>query len=124
MWYLGASMEHYQCHRCWIFETRSVRIGNTVFFKHKYLTMPTITTADAIVTATKDLEETIKGDIPMSQYDKGLVENFMKLLNAKAKSHQIDKILEQRARIEAAQSQRVAANSNEEEDACLDKDDL
>ena len=46
----------------------------------------------------------------------------MKLLNAKAKSHQIDKILEQRARTEAAQSQRVATDF-EEEDACLDEED-
>ena len=29
-WYLGASLEHYRCHRCWIAETRSIRVGNTV----------------------------------------------------------------------------------------------
>ena len=121
-WYLRALLEQYRCHICWISETRSVRIGNTVFFKHKYLTMPTITTADALLTATKDLKETVRGDIPMSQYDKNLVENFMKLLNAKAKTLQIDEILEQRARTEAAQAQRVATDS-EEEDACLEEED-
>ena len=120
-WYLGASLEHYRCHRCWISETRSVRIGNTVFFKPKYLTMPTITTADALLTATKDLEETVKGDIPMSQYDKNLVKNFMKLLNAKAKTLQTDEILEQRARTEASQAQRVPTDS-EEEDAGVDEE--
>ena len=75
-----------------------------MFFKHKYLTMPTITTADALLTATRDLEETIKGNIPMSQYDTNLVTNFMKLLNAKAKTLQIDKILEARATTEAARA--------------------
>ena len=84
--------------------------------------MPTITTADALLTATRDLEETIKGDIPMSQYDTNLVTNFMKLLNAKAKTLQIDEILEARATTEAARAQRVATDA-EEEDACLDEED-
>ena len=72
-WYLGALLEHYRCHRCWISETRSIKVGNTVFFKHKYLTMPTITMADIILTATRDLEETVKGNISISQYATNLV---------------------------------------------------
>ena len=123
-WYLGASREHYRCHTYWISEKRSVRIGNTVFFKHKYLTMPTITVADKILTATKDLQESLKGDIPQFQYDKGMVDKFIEVLNAKAKTYQIDKILTQRARTEAAQSQRVAADTNEDEDVCLDDEDI
>ena len=85
--------------------------------------MPTITTADALLTATRDLEETIKGDIPMSQYDKNLVTNFKKLLNAKAKKLQIDEILEERASTEAARAQKVATDA-EEEDAVLMKKTL
>ena len=53
-----------------------------------------------------------------------MVDKFIKVLNAKAKTYQVDKILAQRARTEAAQSQRVATDSNEEEDACLNKEDL
>ena len=87
-------MEHYRCHKSWITETRGIRVGNTVFFKHKYLTMPTITTADAILTATRDLQDALKGDIPQSQYEKGWVNKFIKVLNAKEKTYQIDKILE------------------------------
>ena len=86
--------------------------------------MPTITTADAIMTATKDLQETLKGDTPQSQYDKGMVDKFTEILNAKAKTYQIDKILERRAQKEAAQSQRVSADTNEDEDICLDEEDL
>ena len=123
-WYVCASLEHYRCHRCWITETRGIRTGNTVFFKHKYLTMPTITTADAILTATKDLKENLEGDIPQSQYDKGMVDKFIEVLNAKAKTYQTDKILEHRARTEAAQSQRVSADTNEDEDICLNEEDL
>ena len=86
--------------------------------------MPTITPADAILTATKDLQEALKGDTPQSQYDKGMVDKFIEILNAKAKSYQIDKILEQRAQMEAAQSQRVVADTNEDEDICLDDEDI
>ena len=123
-WYVGVSLEHYRCHRCWITETKGIRTGNTVFFKHKYLTMPTITTADAILTATKDLQETLEGDIPQSEYDKGMVNKCIEILNVKAKTYQIDKILEQRAQTETAQSQRVTADTNENEDICLDEEDL
>ena len=48
---VGTSFEHYRCYKVWIKETRSIRTGNTVFFKHKYLTMPTITPGDAVLKA-------------------------------------------------------------------------
>ena len=86
--------------------------------------MPTITTADAILTATKDPQETLKGDIPQPQHDKGMVDKFIAVLNTKAKTYQIDKILEERARTEKAQAQRVTADTNKNEDVCLDKEDL
>ena len=86
--------------------------------------MPTITPADALLNATSDLCETLGGDIPRSQYDKGMVDNFIAIINAKAKAHQIDKIPEERAQMEKAQAQRVAADTNKNEDVCLDEEDL
>ena len=77
--------------------------------------MPTITTADAILTATKDLTTVLEGDIPQSQYDKGMTEKFIEVMNAKAKSYQIDKILENRAIKGAVQAQRVAAAASEDD---------
>ena len=56
--------------------------------------MPKITTADAIMTAAKDITDALKGDIPQSQYDKGMTGKFVEVLSAKAKTYQIDKILE------------------------------
>ena len=53
-----------------------------------------------------------------------MVDKFIRILNAKAKIHQIDKILAQRVRTEAAQSQRVAADTNEDKDICLNDEDL
>jgi hypothetical protein len=42
-------------------KTRSERISDTVFFKHKYITQPTVTPADTIVKALDDLTHALKG---------------------------------------------------------------
>ena len=61
---VGTFFEHYRCFKIWIKETKSVRIGNTVFFKHKYLTMPTITPGDAVLKAAEDLKEALLNNMP------------------------------------------------------------
>ncbi len=53
--YVGNSWEHYRCHEVFITNTSHTRICSTVFFKHNYLTMPTITTSDALIRATNNL---------------------------------------------------------------------
>ena len=50
-WVLSTSPLHYRCWQIWMKETRASRISGTVFFKHKYLTNPTASPADAIVAA-------------------------------------------------------------------------
>jgi TfoX/Sxy family transcriptional regulator of competence genes len=60
-WYIGTSTEHYRCHRIYVKQTRSERISDTVFFKHKYITQPTVTPADTIVKALDDLTHALKG---------------------------------------------------------------
>ena len=54
-------MEHYICHKIYVKKTRSERISDTVFFKHKYITQPTVTPADTIVKALDDLTHALKG---------------------------------------------------------------
>jgi len=54
-------MEHYRCHKIYVKKTRSERISDTVFFKHKYITQPTVTPADTIVKALDDLTHALKG---------------------------------------------------------------
>ncbi len=39
--YVGNAWNHYRCHEIYISNTRHTQVCNTVFFKHKYLTMPT-----------------------------------------------------------------------------------
>jgi hypothetical protein len=53
-WYLGTSNKHYQCHRIYVKKTRRKRISDTVFFKHRYITQPTLTQVDTIVKALDD----------------------------------------------------------------------
>jgi len=60
-WYIGTSTKHYRCHRIYVKNTRSERISDTVFFKHKHITQPTVTPADTIVKALDDLTHALKG---------------------------------------------------------------
>jgi len=57
--YIGNAKEHYQCHKIYICDTKHTRICLTVFFKHKYSTMPTITPADALIRAADYLIDAI-----------------------------------------------------------------
>ncbi len=60
-WYLGTSNEHYRCHIIYVKKTRSEPISDTVFFKHRYITKPTLMQADIIVKALDDLTHALNG---------------------------------------------------------------
>ena len=62
-WYIGASPEHYRCHRIMTKETRAERIAETVFFKHKYITNPTVTSEDKVFKAIRDLAQLLLGKL-------------------------------------------------------------
>ena len=120
--YVGVSLEHYQCHRCWIKDTKGVWTGHNVLLKHKHPTMPTIIHDDALLTATSDLRKALDGDIPQSQYDKGMVDKFIATLNANVKNYQNDTVLRQRVHAAKTKEQRVTAATDESgEDVCFDK---
>ena len=59
--YLRTSAEHYRTHVIFCKKTRSKRLADTVFFKHKHITQPTVTPADAIVNAFTKLRNAILG---------------------------------------------------------------
>jgi hypothetical protein len=59
-WYLRTSPEHYRCHVIYCKNTRSERISDTVHFKHKYITEPTLTPEDTIVKALNNLTQALK----------------------------------------------------------------
>jgi hypothetical protein len=59
-WIIGTSTEHYRCWKIWSPTTRSTRIAATVFFKHKYLTNPSVSPTDALIAAAANLAHVIK----------------------------------------------------------------
>jgi hypothetical protein len=59
--YLRTSEEHYRTHVIFVKKTRSKRLADTVFFKHHYITQPTVTPADAIINAYNKLRLAIQG---------------------------------------------------------------
>lgn len=48
-YYLGLAWEHYRCHQVWLNDAKSTRVGQTVSFRHKYITAPQFTTSDALL---------------------------------------------------------------------------
>ena len=59
--YLRTSEEHYRTHVIFVKKTRAKRLADTVFFKHHYITQPTVTPADAILNAYNKLWQAIQG---------------------------------------------------------------
>jgi hypothetical protein len=61
---LGTSMEHHRCFRLYITRTRATRISDTVFFKHQYITNPTISPESHVIAAAQQLTIALQGNIP------------------------------------------------------------
>ena len=87
-WYLGTSWEHYRNHKIGCKDTRAERIGPTVFFKHKYLTMPTLTPADALCKVRADLTMALNGILPKDSVTQEAAKQLMKIYKLEAsKTH-------------------------------------
>ena len=56
--------EHYHCQKVWTKETHNTRVSGAVWFKHKYLTNPSVTLEDQIVAAIGGIAKTLTTDIP------------------------------------------------------------
>jgi hypothetical protein len=60
-WYLFTSPEHYRTHMCYVKATKSKCHSDTVHFKHKNITNPTITHVDKVMQALAECVKTITG---------------------------------------------------------------
>jgi len=86
-YYLGNATEHYRCHKIWTIDTRSVRIGQTVFFKHKYLTQPRVTESDALLRASDELCAALKDTVtPVKGDTRRAVDMLMDIFKNVAKT--------------------------------------
>ena len=59
--YIGTSYEHYRSHTIWVKKTKAMRISESVFFRHNYITQPPLTLYDVIIKALQDLKHAVKG---------------------------------------------------------------
>jgi hypothetical protein len=83
-YYIGNAWEHYRCHEVYISSTKHTRISETVFFCHKYLTMPTLTLADALIKAADNLVDAISGHLPKNGVSANAVKQLMEIYKIQA----------------------------------------
>lgn len=117
---IGTSFKHYRCYKIWVKDTHSVQIGNTVFFKHKYLTMPTTTNADALLKAAKDMSTAIKGGVAQTLDASDAIDTLMDIFqkNAEAAKAKENAAKPQRVRMREATERSIAL---EREHCCSSK---
>jgi hypothetical protein len=100
------SWEHYLCHKVFISDTHHTRICSTVFFKHKYLTMPTITPSDALICAANNLTDAIAGIIPPPNITTDAIDQLIYIFKLQAKKSK-DAVTTKRVLKDRAQGERV-----------------
>ena len=84
--YLGTSWDHYRCYEVWVRENKSARIGQTVFFTHKYLTQPRMTETDTLLRASNELCAALQNAAPESKAMKTAVNAPVEMFSGKAKT--------------------------------------
>ena len=63
-WYVGPAMNHYQCYRVWMWETRDVRVGLTVSWFPRNVKMPELTASDLILASLQQILQCLKDPTP------------------------------------------------------------
>jgi hypothetical protein len=104
--YVGNAWEHYRCHEIYICDTKHTRTCLAAFFKHKYLTLPTITPADALIRAADYLTDAILGLVPTPTGMQDAVDQLMVIFKQQAHAAK-DAATAQRVLRERAQAERV-----------------
>ena len=69
-WYVGPAMKHYRCYTVVSANTKRSKISDTVAFQHHTVEVPTVTPADRIIRAAKELNAAIRNqptDMPTDQ---------------------------------------------------------
>ncbi len=109
-YYVGAAWEHYRCHDIHISDTRHKRVCSSVFFKRKYLTMPTLTATDALIRAADNLTEALAGITPPPNMTTDAIDQLINIFKTQAKKEK-DEATVQRVLKEQAAAQRVCNES-------------
>jgi hypothetical protein len=113
--YVGNSPEHFRCHKVFNNDTRHTRVCSTVFFKHKYLTMPTIMPANALIRAADSFTDAIARNVPPPNMTTDAIHQLINIFKSQAEKAR-DAATAQRVLKERAQAQRVLTEANHQED--------
>ena len=62
-WYLNTSPEHYRVHNCHIKSTKAERLTDTIQFKHKNITNPTLSHSDKLMNALANCKAALLGHL-------------------------------------------------------------
>ena len=114
--YVGNSSEHYCSHKVFINDTRHTRVCSTVFFKHKYLTMPTITPTDALIRAADNLTDAITGIVPPPNMTTDAIDQLITIFKSQAENAKDTATAQRVLNKGRAQAQRVLTEANHQED--------
>jgi hypothetical protein len=99
---LSTSMQHHQCFWVYITKTRATRISDTVFFKHQYITNPTVSPESHVVMAAQQLATALKGNIPAGNEMAEALKKVSKLLTKiAATKNEVAKAMEQHNKVRA-----------------------
>ena len=95
-------------------QTKSVRVGQTVFFKHKYLTQPTVTASDAILRASDDLCQALRKVVPEKGETRSAIDHLMKIFKDEAKKAEtptdVQRVLQQTTQAQRVQTDEAELN--------------
>ena len=69
----------------WIPDTKSVRVRQTIFFKHLYLTQPTIKDSDAILRASDNLCQALMKVMPEKGTTRNAIDHLVDIFKEEAK---------------------------------------
>jgi hypothetical protein len=79
-WYLGPAMQHYRCHRAWIWDTRHERVTDTVTWLPKTAPIPEPTIHDLILGNTDTLVRLLTTE--PTPFDPTATRNLLELATA------------------------------------------
>jgi hypothetical protein len=80
------SMEHHRCFNVYIVKTRGIRISDSVFFKHQYITNPQLTPETLIMKAAAELTSALKGTVSQDAETADALKKVSKLFHKIAAS--------------------------------------
>ena len=123
-YYIGTSLKHYRCSTGWLEQTRSTRVSDTVFFKHKYLTQPTLTASDAVIQAAQQLETALTQNLPAECRTQAAITKLMDIFKENAAREKEADARSQRVQKEKAHRQRVGRAAAERDSKETEDDTL